>query len=78
MPSITTVYLIVVFVGLLVMLVLAVMLSVWYCRDPFENPLCCPCYLCTVCVTCGGLDLDPETFQECIACGLCAEGVEQA
>ncbi|KAJ7458729.1 hypothetical protein B0H11DRAFT_2060801 [Mycena galericulata] len=63
-------YLIVVFVGLFVVLVLAVMLSAWCCRGSFENPLCCPCYLCA---TCGGL-----ACLECIACGLCAEGVEQA
>ncbi|KAJ7782236.1 hypothetical protein DFH07DRAFT_317812 [Mycena maculata] len=62
-------YLIVVFVGLLVVLVLAVMLSAWCCRGAFENPCCCPCYLCACC---GGL-----ACLECIGCGLCAEGVEQ-
>ncbi|KAJ7641862.1 hypothetical protein FB45DRAFT_901190 [Roridomyces roridus] len=62
-------YLIVVFVGLLVVVILAVMLSAWCCRGAFENPLCCPCYLCACC---GGL-----ACLECIGCGLCAEGVEQ-
>lgn len=46
------VYLIVVIVGLFVLLVLAIMLSAWCCRGAFENPLCCPCYLCACC---GGL-----------------------
>ncbi|KAJ7127962.1 hypothetical protein C8R44DRAFT_873732 [Mycena epipterygia] len=62
-------YLIVVFVGLFVVLVLAVMLSAWCCRGAFENPCCCPCYLCACC---GGL-----ACLECIGCGLCAEGVDQ-
>jgi len=62
-------YLIVIFVGLLVVVVLAVMLSAWCCRGAFENPLCCPCYLCACC---GGL-----ACLECIGCGLCAEGVDQ-
>ncbi|KDQ07241.1 hypothetical protein BOTBODRAFT_38945 [Botryobasidium botryosum FD-172 SS1] len=61
-------YLIVVFVGLFVCLVLAVMLSAWCCKGAFQNPLCCPCY---VCACCGGL-----ACLECISCGLCAEGLE--
>jgi len=60
-------YLIVVIVGLFVLLVLAIMLSAWCCRGAFENPLCCPCYLCACC---GGL-----ACLECLSCGLCAEGV---
>jgi len=62
-------YLIIVFVGLLICLILAVMLSAWCCKGAFKNPLCCPCYLCACC---GGL-----ACLECISCGLCAEGVEQ-
>ncbi|KAJ6632309.1 hypothetical protein B0H10DRAFT_1976909 [Mycena sp. CBHHK59/15] len=62
-------YLIVIFVGLLVVLILGVMLSAWCCKGVFENPCCCPCYLCACC---GGL-----ACLECIGCGLCAEGVEQ-
>ncbi|KAJ7478990.1 hypothetical protein FB451DRAFT_1365605 [Mycena latifolia] len=62
-------YLIVIFVGLLVVLILGVMLSAWCCKGAFENPCCCPCYLCACC---GGL-----ACLECIGCGLCAEGVEQ-
>ncbi|KDQ49179.1 hypothetical protein JAAARDRAFT_212312 [Jaapia argillacea MUCL 33604] len=62
-------YLIVIFVGLVVVLVLGVMLSFWCCKGSFENPLCCPCYLCACC---GGL-----ACLECIGCGLCAEGFEQ-
>ncbi|KAJ7187348.1 hypothetical protein C8R46DRAFT_288123 [Mycena filopes] len=62
-------YLIVVFVGLFVVVILAVMLSAWCCKGAFENPLCCPCYLCACC---GGL-----ACLECIGCGLCAEGVDQ-
>ncbi|KAJ7757986.1 hypothetical protein B0H16DRAFT_1527762 [Mycena metata] len=62
-------YLIVVFVGLFVVLVLGVMLSAWCCKGAFENPCCCPCYLCACC---GGL-----ACLECIGCGLCAEGVDQ-
>ena len=46
------VYLIVIFVGLFLCLVLGVMLSAWCCRGSFENPLCIPCYLCACC---GGL-----------------------
>jgi len=61
-------YLVIVFVGLLVVIILAVMLSAWCCRGAFENPLCCPCYLCACC---GGL-----ACLECIGCGLCAEGLE--
>ncbi|KAJ6535055.1 hypothetical protein B0H19DRAFT_1184817 [Mycena capillaripes] len=82
-------YLIVVFVGLVVVVILGVMLSAWCCRGAFENPCCCPCYLCACC---GGLGtqsilpdlcitriLTPSTTAclECIGCGLCAEGVEQ-
>ncbi|KDN42915.1 hypothetical protein RSAG8_06441, partial [Rhizoctonia solani AG-8 WAC10335] len=62
-------YLIVVFVGLFVCLVLAIMLSAWCCKGSFENPLCCPCYLCACC---GGL-----ACLECIGCGLCCEGIDQ-
>ncbi|KAF9061569.1 hypothetical protein BDP27DRAFT_327260 [Rhodocollybia butyracea] len=62
-------YLIIVFVGLLLVVILGICLSAWCCRGSFENPLCCPCYLCACC---GGL-----ACLECIACGLCAEGVEQ-
>ncbi|KAJ6600457.1 hypothetical protein DFH09DRAFT_1271278 [Mycena vulgaris] len=62
-------YLVVVFVGLFVVVILAVMLSAWCCKGAFENPCCCPCYLCACC---GGL-----ACLECIGCGLCAEGVDQ-
>ncbi|EJC99436.1 uncharacterized protein FOMMEDRAFT_22957 [Fomitiporia mediterranea MF3/22] len=62
-------YLIVVLVGLFVCLILAIMLAAWCCRGAFNNPLCCPCYLCACC---GGL-----ACLECISCGLCAEGVDQ-
>ncbi|CAE6523963.1 unnamed protein product [Rhizoctonia solani] len=62
-------YLIVIFVGLLVVLILAIMLSAWCCKSSFENPLCCPCYLCACC---GGL-----ACLECIGCGLCCEGLDQ-
>ncbi|KAJ7442034.1 hypothetical protein FB451DRAFT_1440779 [Mycena latifolia] len=62
-------YLIVIFIGLLVVIILGVMLSAWCCKGAFENPCCCPCYLCACC---GGL-----VCLECIGCGWCAEGVEQ-
>ncbi|KAL5641533.1 hypothetical protein ACGC1H_001874 [Rhizoctonia solani] len=62
-------YLIVVFVGLFVCLILAILLSAWCCKGSFENPLCCPCYLCACC---GGL-----ACLECIGCGLCCEGLDQ-
>jgi hypothetical protein len=62
-------YLIVILVGLFVVVILAIMLSFWCCKGAFENPLCCPCYLCACC---GGL-----ACLECIGCGLCAEGVDQ-
>ncbi|KAF7341913.1 hypothetical protein MSAN_02047200 [Mycena sanguinolenta] len=62
-------YLIVIFVGLFVVVILGIMLSAWCCKGSFENPLCCPCYLCACC---GGL-----ACLECIGCGLCADGVEQ-
>ncbi|CAE7231690.1 unnamed protein product [Rhizoctonia solani] len=62
-------YLIVIFVGLFVCLILAIMLSAWCCKSSFENPLCCPCYLCACC---GGL-----ACLECISCGLCCEGLDQ-
>lgn len=54
----------------------------------FENPLCCPCYLCACC---GGLgmsffagtghsvEINNLLFLaclECIGCGLCAEAAE--
>ncbi|KAJ7279492.1 hypothetical protein C8J57DRAFT_1570241, partial [Mycena rebaudengoi] len=47
-----SIYLIVIFVGLLVVLILGVMLSAWCCKGTFENSCCCPCYLCACC---GGL-----------------------
>jgi len=62
-------YLIVIFVGVLVVIILAVMLSAWCCKGAFKNPLCCPCYLCACC---GGL-----ACLECIGCGLCAEGLSE-
>jgi len=62
-------YLIVIFVGLLVVIILGIMLSAWCCKGVFQNPLCCPCYLCACC---GGL-----ACLECIACGLCAEGITE-
>ncbi|KAJ7572081.1 hypothetical protein C8J56DRAFT_979410 [Mycena floridula] len=62
-------YLIVIFVGLLLVIILAVMLSAWCCKGAFQNPLCCPCYLCACC---GGL-----ACLECIGCGLCAEGADE-
>jgi len=63
-------YLIIIFAGLLFVIILAIMLSAWCCRESFENPLCCPCYLCACC---GGL-----ACLECICCGLFAEGMENA
>jgi len=63
-------YLIIIFVGLLVVIILAIMLSAWCCKGAFQNPLCCPCYLCACC---GGL-----ACLECIGCGLCAAGIEEA
>ncbi|TFK51209.1 hypothetical protein OE88DRAFT_1808011 [Heliocybe sulcata] len=63
-------YLIIVFVGLFLVVLAAIMLSFWCCRGAFQNPLCCPCYLCACC---GGL-----TCLECIGCGLCADAVENA
>ncbi|KAJ3716018.1 hypothetical protein FB446DRAFT_742710 [Lentinula raphanica] len=63
-------YLIIVFVGLFLVVILGICLSAWCCRGSFENPLCCPCYLCACC---GGL-----ACLECIGCGLCAEGIENA
>ncbi|KAF9221177.1 hypothetical protein BS17DRAFT_786019 [Gyrodon lividus] len=63
-------YLIIIFVGLLLVLIAAVMLSFWCCKGAFENPLCCPCYLCACC---GGL-----ACLECIGCGLCAAGLDEA
>jgi len=62
-------YLIIVFVGLFIVFILAIMLSAWCCRGSFNNPLCCPCYTCALC---GGL-----ACLDCIACGLCAEGLDQ-
>lgn len=62
-------YLIVIFVGLVVVIILGVMLSAWCCKGAFQNPLCCPCYLCACC---GGL-----ACLECIGCGLCAEGLDE-
>ncbi|KAJ4479103.1 hypothetical protein J3R30DRAFT_2715377 [Lentinula aciculospora] len=63
-------YLIIVFVGLFLVVILAICLSAWCCRGSFQNPLCCPCYWCACC---GGL-----ACLECIGCGLCAEGIENA
>ncbi|KAH7886724.1 hypothetical protein F5I97DRAFT_1807396 [Phlebopus sp. FC_14] len=63
-------YLIIIFVGLFLVLVAAILLSFWCCRGAFANPLCCPCYLCACC---GGL-----ACLECIGCGLCAAGLEEA
>ncbi|RPD66424.1 hypothetical protein L226DRAFT_566857 [Lentinus tigrinus ALCF2SS1-7] len=62
-------YLIIVFVGLALVVLAAICLSAWCCRGAFENPLCCPCYLCACC---GGL-----ACLECIGCGLCAEGINE-
>ncbi|RXW23727.1 hypothetical protein EST38_g2140 [Candolleomyces aberdarensis] len=62
-------YLIIIFVGLVLVLFAGIMLSAWCCKGAFRNPLCCPCYLCACC---GGL-----ACLECIGCGLCAEGFEQ-
>jgi hypothetical protein len=56
------VYLIVVFVGLVVCVILAIMLSAWCCRGAFENPLCCPCYLCACC---GGLGTVSSPRVDC-------------
>ncbi|KAL4062446.1 hypothetical protein V8B97DRAFT_1859026, partial [Scleroderma yunnanense] len=39
-------YLIIIFVGLLLVVIAAIMLSFWCCKGAFQNPLCCPCYLC--------------------------------
>jgi len=61
-------YLIIVLVGLVLVLIAALCLSAWCCKSSFQNPLCCPCYLCACC---GGL-----ACLECIGCGLCAEGIE--
>ncbi|KAH7345272.1 hypothetical protein B0J17DRAFT_624465 [Rhizoctonia solani] len=62
-------YLIVIFVGLFVCLILGILLAAWCCKGSFENPLCCPCYLCACC---GGL-----ACLQCISCGLCCEGIDQ-
>lgn len=62
-------YLIIIFVGLFLVVLAAICLSAWCCRGAFQNPLCCPCY---VCACCGGL-----ACLECIGCGLCAEGIDQ-
>lgn len=62
-------YLIIIFVGLVVVVIFGIMLSAWCCKGAFQNPLCCPCYLCACC---GGL-----ACLECIGCGLCAEGFEE-
>ncbi|KZT40936.1 hypothetical protein SISSUDRAFT_1059834 [Sistotremastrum suecicum HHB10207 ss-3] len=61
-------YLIVVLVGLFLVLIAAIFLSFWCCKGAFENPCCCPCYLCA-CIC--GLEC-----LECLACGLCAAGAE--
>ncbi|KAF8344632.1 hypothetical protein F5887DRAFT_256443 [Amanita rubescens] len=57
-------YLIIIFVGIAVVVILGISLTFWCCRGSFRNPLCCPCYLCACC---GGL-----ACLECIGCGLCA------
>lgn len=62
-------WIIVLVLGLFACLIAGIMLSAWCCRGAFENPLCCPCYLCACC---GGL-----ACLECISCGLCAELAEQ-
>lgn len=62
-------YLIIIFVGLLLVVIATIMLSFWCCKGAFQNPLCCPCYLCACC---GGL-----ACLECIGCGLCAAGLEE-
>jgi len=62
-------YLIIIIVGIVGVIILGIMLSAWCCRGSFDNPLCCPCYLCACC---GGL-----ACLECIGCGLCAAGAEQ-
>ncbi|KAH9940041.1 uncharacterized protein BXZ73DRAFT_99036 [Epithele typhae] len=62
-------YLIVIFVGLFLVVLGGICLSAWCCKSSFQNPLCCPCYLCACC---GGL-----ACLECIGCGLCAEGFDQ-
>jgi len=62
-------YLIVALVGLAVVVLLMLCLSACCCREAFENPICCPCYLCACC---GGL-----ACLECIACGFCMEAAEQ-
>ncbi|KAH7906567.1 hypothetical protein BJ138DRAFT_1162312 [Hygrophoropsis aurantiaca] len=63
-------YLIIIFVGLLLVVIAAIMLSFCCCKGAFQNPLCCPCYLCACC---GGL-----ACLECIGCGLCAAGLDEA
>ncbi|KAK7448070.1 hypothetical protein VKT23_013826 [Stygiomarasmius scandens] len=63
-------YLIIIFVGLVLVVILGICLSAWCCKSSFENPLCCPCYLCACC---GGL-----ACLECIGCGLCAEGLAES
>ncbi|KAG7089785.1 hypothetical protein E1B28_011436 [Marasmius oreades] len=62
-------YLIVIFVGLLLVVIMGICLAAWCCKGSFENPLCCPCYLCACC---GGL-----ACLECIGCGLCCEGASE-
>ncbi|KAF9490967.1 hypothetical protein BDN71DRAFT_1453638 [Pleurotus eryngii] len=81
-------YLIVLFVGLLVVIILGIMLSAWCCKSSFENPLCCPCYLCACCGGLGRFHISPSAplvlqrthssaCLECIGCGLCCEGVSE-
>lgn len=72
-------YLIIIFVGLFVVLILGIMLSAWCCKGSsiqcrrqrhklnvhldagaFQNPLCCPCYLCACC---GGLGKLPFSIR---------------
>jgi len=58
-------YFIVIFVGLLIVIMLGILLSAWCCKAAFDNPCCCPCYLCACC---GGL-----ACLECIGSGICGE-----
>jgi len=60
-------YLIVVFVGLLLVVIAAIFCAAWCCRGAFNNPICCPCYCCA-CIGCLGC-------LEAIGCGLCCEGL---
>ncbi|KAH8801973.1 hypothetical protein DL96DRAFT_1823496 [Flagelloscypha sp. PMI_526] len=63
-------YIIVLVVGIVLVILLGICLSAWCCKGAFQNPLCCPCYLCACC---GGL-----ACLECIGCGLCIDLADQA